>query len=57
MNTSNNKRVTKHDFEMVSVLGKGAYGKVILVRKKDGKDRGQMYAMKALKKKEILALG
>jgi len=26
---------TKKDFEMISVIGKGSYGKVLLVRKKD----------------------
>ena len=27
--------VTKKDFEMISVFGKGSYGKVMLVKKKD----------------------
>jgi serine/threonine protein kinase len=27
--------VTKKDFEMISVIGKGSYGKVMLVKKKD----------------------
>lgn len=40
-----------HDFKPVRVLGKGAYGKVILV--KDQKS-SKLYAMKTLKKAEIL---
>jgi serine/threonine protein kinase len=43
---------------MLSVIGKGAYGKVLLVKKKE-KDLtkqadGELYAMKVLKKSEIL---
>ena len=50
--------VTKQDFQMLSVIGKGAYGKVLLVKKKE-KDLtkqadGELYAMKVLKKTEIL---
>jgi hypothetical protein len=30
----------------VSVIGKGAYGKILLVQKKGGIDDGVMYAMK-----------
>ena len=43
--------VTKKDFEMISVIGKGSYGKVMLVKKKD---TGQLYALKVLKKAEII---
>jgi len=43
--------VTKKDFEMITVIGKGSYGKVILVKKKD---TGQLYAFKVLKKAEII---
>lgn len=50
------KDTTENDFEPVSVLGQGAYGKVILVRKKGGTDDGVMYAMKTLKKKELIKL-
>lgn len=42
---------TLKDFTMISVIGKGTYAKVLLVRSK--KD-GQVYAMKALKKKYII---
>lgn len=42
---------TVHDYTMLSVIGKGTYAKVFLVRcKKDNK----VYAMKVLKKKHIL---
>ena len=36
---------------MLTVIGKGSYGKVMLVKKKD---TGELYAMKVLKKNEIL---
>ena len=29
------KNVSKNDFETISVIGKGSYGKVTLVKKKD----------------------
>uniref|UniRef100_A0A8C2YYW6 Ribosomal protein S6 kinase n=1 Tax=Cyclopterus lumpus TaxID=8103 RepID=A0A8C2YYW6_CYCLU len=37
-------------FQLLKVLGQGSYGKVFLVRKIRGVDRGQLYAMKVLKK-------
>uniref|UniRef100_A0A3B3VB63 non-specific serine/threonine protein kinase n=1 Tax=Poecilia latipinna TaxID=48699 RepID=A0A3B3VB63_9TELE len=37
-------------FQLLKVLGQGSYGKVFLVRKIRGADRGQLYAMKVLKK-------
>jgi len=43
--------IGKSDFEIKSVIGKGSYGKVMLVKKKDN---GQLYAMKVLKKAEII---
>jgi serum/glucocorticoid-regulated kinase 2 len=37
-------------FHMLSVIGKGSYAKVMLVRKKDN---NKLYALKAMKKKYI----
>uniref|UniRef100_A0AAQ4RAW3 Protein kinase domain-containing protein n=1 Tax=Gasterosteus aculeatus aculeatus TaxID=481459 RepID=A0AAQ4RAW3_GASAC len=42
------------NFELLKVLGTGAYGKVFLVRKNTGHDVGQLYAMKVLKKAAIV---
>ena len=39
-------------FNMLSVIGKGSYAKVVLVKKK-GEDEDRVYAMKILKKKYI----
>lgn len=38
------------NFAMLSVIGKGSYAKVILVRKKED---GKLYAIKSMKKKYI----
>lgn len=50
----NQYRVTMDDFDLLKVLGTGAYGKVFLVRKLTGHDKGKLYAMKVLRK-EIVA--
>ena len=44
-------QVTVRNFRPTTVIGKGSYGKVLLVEKKDTK---KMYALKILKKGEIL---
>ncbi|OQR86801.1 protein kinase [Achlya hypogyna] len=44
--------MTIDDFELLQVLGKGAFGKVILVRKRVG---GGIYAVKVLKKQHVVA--
>ncbi|XP_063077442.1 RAC-alpha serine/threonine-protein kinase-like [Engraulis encrasicolus] len=45
-------RVTMHNFEYLKLLGKGTFGKVILVNEKA---TGKYYAMKILKKEVIVA--
>jgi len=48
----NGEKVTKDDFELLTVIGKGSFGKVMQVRKKD---TGKIYAMKVLRKEAIIA--
>jgi serine/threonine protein kinase len=45
------QKPTLDDFSMIRVLGKGSYGKVVLVRKKSSQ---VLYAMKVLKKGDVV---
>ncbi|MPC08502.1 ribosomal protein S6 kinase alpha-5-like isoform X1 [Portunus trituberculatus] len=54
VNLTGKGRVDMAHFELLKVLGTGAYGKVFLVRKISGKDAGKLYAMKVLKKATIV---
>lgn len=44
------QQISVNSFNTISVIGKGSYAKVILVKKKD---TGKYYAMKVLKKKKL----
>ncbi|VDP93544.1 unnamed protein product [Echinostoma caproni] len=46
-------RVSSENFNIQRVIGKGGYGKVFLVQKVDGADKGKLYAMKVLKKARL----
>merc|ERR1719410_1273832 len=46
-----NKKLTVNDFEFLKVVGKGSFGKVMMVRKRDDQ---KIYAMKVLKKKALV---
>lgn len=50
---SNNKSklISAQDFELLKVIGRGGFSRVILCRKKD---TGRLYAMKILKKSKII---
>eukprot|EP01123_Difflugia_compressa_P012971 TRINITY_DN577_c0_g1_i1.p1 TRINITY_DN577_c0_g1~~TRINITY_DN577_c0_g1_i1.p1 ORF type:complete len:474 (-),score=112.71 TRINITY_DN577_c0_g1_i1:143-1564(-) len=48
------KKMTTEDFKQLKVIGRGGFGRVLLVQKKDS---GQVYAMKVLKKAVIAARG
>ena len=47
------KNICMEDFELLKVLGKGAFGKVMLAQKKDNE---RIYAIKILKKQQIIEL-
>jgi serine/threonine protein kinase len=48
----NTEKVRLDDFELLKVLGRGSFGKVMQVKKKSN---GKVYAMKILKKRAIIA--
>ena len=52
--TKAKKEMCIEDFDQIKVLGQGAFGKVVLAQKKDNK---KIYAIKILKKREILETG
>ncbi|XP_069063259.1 ribosomal protein S6 kinase alpha-4 isoform X1 [Pleurodeles waltl] len=52
--TGHEEKVGMENFELLKILGTGAYGKVFLVRKTSGHDQGKLYAMKVLKKAAIV---
>jgi len=41
-------------FPLLRVLGKGSFGKVVLVQKRTGKERGGLFAMKILRKAHLV---
>lgn len=49
----NAHKISQADFHLVKVIGKGAFGKVYLVRKITGSDSGSYYAMKAIRKHDV----
>ena len=49
-NASTELKVSRHDFEQIKVIGRGAFSRVILVRKKD---TGRLYAMKIMRKDKL----
>eukprot|EP01039_Chlorochromonas_danica_P011443 gene11443-12795_t len=51
------EKLTVADFDLLKIVGKGAFGKVMLVRKKNSTDEGKVYAMKVLRKDVIAAKG
>jgi len=50
MEYSIDKNITLNDFLMLSVIGKGSYAKVVLVKKKD---TNEIMALKILKKEMV----
>ncbi|ESO00961.1 hypothetical protein HELRODRAFT_82648, partial [Helobdella robusta] len=54
VNLDGKEKVGIKDFEILKVLGEGTYGRVFLVRKITGPDSNKFYAMKVLKKAEIV---
>jgi len=47
--------VNKSDFDLITVIGKGSFGKVFQVKKKSEPDKGKIFAMKVLRKEAIFA--
>lgn len=46
-------KTTTGDFDFLRVLGQGSFGKVFLVNKNNGSDKGTLYALKVLRKAQL----
>lgn len=46
------QKLTKDDFTLIKTIGKGSFGKVLMVKKND---TGKVYAMKVLNKEKVIA--
>jgi serine/threonine protein kinase len=46
------KVINKESFKILKVIGRGSFGKVFLVKKRDTKE---LYAMKVLRKENVIA--
>ena len=46
------KKISFRDFEILRFLGRGAFGKVMLVEKKES--NGEWFAMKTIRKEDII---
>ena len=44
------QKISKDDFKIIKVIGRGTFGKVFMVKKKDS---DKIYAMKVLKKEQV----
>jgi serum/glucocorticoid-regulated kinase 2 len=51
-NSTPGQKVARDDFELMTLIGKGSFGKVMQVRKRDTQE---IYAMKVLRKEAIIA--
>lgn len=52
--TIRRRKVSIQDFRINTVIGRGGYGKVMLVSKLNGSDRNETYAMKTISKAKLL---
>ena len=57
LGTLSSSKVSIEDFKLLTVVGKGSFGKVFLAQKLTGLDRGAVYAIKTLKKDVLHARG
>jgi serine/threonine protein kinase len=51
------EKLTMQDFDLLKVVGKGEFGKFMIVRKKAGKESGQIYTMKVFIRSDKVVKG
>jgi serine/threonine protein kinase len=54
-NEDMNKRLSINDFESLAIIGRGAFGEVRLVRRKDNIRTREVYALKSMKKDNMIS--